>query len=78
MGAQFPALPNLFISRQNGSFRRFLNEPMPCLCGFQGHRPGETLDKTINGRKSGNPGGNNGDQKHLTVREVERLIDAAR
>jgi type 1 fimbriae regulatory protein FimB len=51
---------------------------MPCLCGFAGHRPGGTLDKMMNGRKSGNTGGGDSDRKHLTGREVERLIDATR
>jgi integrase len=45
-----------------------------------------TLDKMIpfvdnemiNGRKAGNTGGGNGDRKHLTSREVERLIEATK
>ncbi|HUD57723.1 MAG TPA: hypothetical protein VMR02_21010 [Terracidiphilus sp.] len=38
----------------------------------------KTLDKTINGRKTGNTGRDDSDRKHLTRREVERLIEATR
>src|ERR1035438_729874 len=50
----------------------------PCLCGFQGHRTRKTLDKTMNGRKAGNTGRDDSDRKHLTGREVERLIEATK
>ena len=32
----------------------------------------------MNGRKSGNTGGDDSDRKHLTVREVDRLIEATK
>ena len=32
----------------------------------------------MNGRKSGNTGGDDSDRKHLTGREVERLIEATK
>src|ERR1017187_3488090 len=51
---------------------------MPCLCGFQGHPAGETLDKMMSGRKSRKTGGDDSDRKHLTGREVERLIEATK
>jgi type 1 fimbriae regulatory protein FimB len=38
----------------------------------------KTLYKTMNGRKTGNTGRDNSDRKHLTGREVERLIEATR
>jgi type 1 fimbriae regulatory protein FimB len=38
----------------------------------------KTLDKTMNGRKTGNTGRDDSDRKHLTGREVERLIEATR
>jgi type 1 fimbriae regulatory protein FimB len=38
----------------------------------------KTLDKTMSGRKSGNAGDGDSDRKHLTGREVERLIEATR
>src|ERR1035441_9652297 len=38
----------------------------------------KTLDKTMNGRKSRNTGGDDSDRKHLTGREVERLIEATK
>jgi type 1 fimbriae regulatory protein FimB len=38
----------------------------------------ETLDKMMNGRKTRTTGGDDSDRKHLTGREVERLIEAAR
>jgi type 1 fimbriae regulatory protein FimB len=38
----------------------------------------KTLDKTMNGRKTGNRGRDDSDRKHLTGREVERLIEATR
>jgi len=38
----------------------------------------KTLDKKMNGRKSGKTGGDDGDRKHLTGREVERLIEATK
>jgi type 1 fimbriae regulatory protein FimB len=40
--------------------------------------PVNTLDKMINGRKSRNTGGDDSDRKHLTSREVERLIEATK
>ena len=43
-----------------------------------GHSTGKTLDKMINGRKKGNTGGEDSDRKHLTSREVERLIEATK
>src|ERR1035438_6108593 len=45
--------PSMGLSRQNEAFRRWCKSPLPCLQGFQGLRTGETLDKMINGRKSG-------------------------
>ena len=51
---------------------------MPCSCGFEGHVTMKTLDKTMNGRKSGKTGADDGDRKHLTGREVERLIEATK
>jgi type 1 fimbriae regulatory protein FimB len=38
----------------------------------------KTLDKTMNGRKTGNTGGDDSDRLHLTATEVKRLIDATR
>jgi integrase len=38
----------------------------------------KTLDKTMNGRKTGNTGRDDSDRKHLTRRELERLIEATR
>ena len=38
----------------------------------------KTLDKMMNGRKSENTGGDDSDRKHLTGREVERLIEATK
>jgi type 1 fimbriae regulatory protein FimB len=38
----------------------------------------KTLDKTMNGPKSRNLAPNDNDRKHLTGREVERLIEATR
>jgi type 1 fimbriae regulatory protein FimB len=39
---------------------------------------GQTLDKTMNGRKTRTTGGDDSDRKHLTGREVQRLIDATK
>jgi hypothetical protein len=41
------------------------------------NRP-QNLDKMMNGRKSGNTGGDDSDRKHLTGREVERLMEATK
>jgi len=38
----------------------------------------KTLDKMMNGQKTRTTGGDDSDRKHLTGREVERLIEAAR
>ena len=38
----------------------------------------KTLDRTMNGRKTRITGGDDSDRKHLTGREVERLIEATR
>jgi len=39
---------------------------------------GGTLDKVVNGRGTRNTDRDNSDWKHLTAREVQRLIDATR
>jgi len=39
---------------------------------------GQTLDKTMNGRKTRTTGGDDSDRKHLTGREVQRLIDVTK
>ena len=70
--------PPCFHPRQNRPFCRYSVSPLPCLCGFPGHRTGGTLDKMMNGRKSENTGRDDSDRKHLTGREVERLIEATR
>jgi len=70
--------PAEFVSRQNESYCRYLKSLLPCLCGFQGLSTGGTLDKMMSGRKSGNTGGDDSDRKHLTGREVERLIEATK
>jgi type 1 fimbriae regulatory protein FimB len=70
--------PDKFISRQNDSFCRYSKRPLPCLQGFQGHSTRETLDKMMNGRKSRKTDVDDSDRKHLTGREVERLIEATK
>src|SRR5579863_5894985 len=79
--------------RQNEPFRRYSQFPLPCLQAFPGRRTIGTLDKMISGRKRANAGRKEGsggrkketsqgdcpsDRKHLTGREVERLIEATR
>ena len=51
-----------------------LGANLPCPCRISLF----PLDKMMNGRKSGNTGGDDGDRKHLTGREVERLIEATK
>lgn len=48
------------------TFCRESINPPPCLQGFWGSPGGETLDKTVNERK------------HLSGREIERLLEAVR
>ena len=66
-----------------------MKRPLPCLQGFQALRTGETLDKMIKTPKTGKSGGKKKDdaaapverdseRKHLTSREVEKLIGAAK
>jgi site-specific recombinase XerD len=67
--------------RQKGAFRRESESPLPGWQGFHRHPAGETLDKIMNGRKSvkhGAAADYGSDRKHLTGREVEQLIEAAK
>jgi integrase len=56
--------------------------PARYSCGFAGHSRHQTFDKTMNGPKHRKTGGtgqghqDGGERKHLTGREVERLIEA--
>jgi hypothetical protein len=69
--------PGTRYSRQNEPFRRCLKSCLLCLQGCQGHLRRETLDKKMNERKTRKTGADDSDRKHLTGREVDRLIEAA-
>jgi len=55
-----------------------LEKPLSGLRGSQGLSTMGTLDKMMSGRKIQNRGGDGSGRKHLTGREVERLIAATR
>ena len=61
---------NHFVDSENG--------PCPFGASCRATRQGGALDKMMNGRKTRKAGADDSDRKHLTGREVERLIEATK